>query len=465
MRIKRLLALVLSAAMAVTLFAGCCSPSLLQLLLDLLQEQYQNITVTAEDDLDAALREAVSEYDTLEEMDAALAQTLGKTVEFESLRSARAGDKAFDLVYRTGTDTEAMARLTYTEWNKILGSLPASGQYLADLAVRKAGGGYYILVDITVKKGSSSGGNHNSGDDEEENSQPVDPTPTLKDYEWDKENENTILVHTNKGLQQVFFENMTGKDDTLMTARAGGFEDITIKLDSRDDYVVTETFEPDFRGYLTSTETNTPATIHISIDGMFKEIGASNNNDNGISYVNFKVSEMIPVTYTHTDEYAIYQTNAGIIAGINNGTISHCNVSFQDGAGMQLEFTADQTNEAQYVAVQIGGITGVNYGTIEFCTVSGGSIEADITISKNGQLIDKSEIENESIINYLVVGGITGANTWRSPENVKECDNQGANITVRCNGNTYTPGPDTDNGAFISDQYAISVGNIIGQVY
>ena len=381
MRIKRLLALVLSAAMALTLFAGCCSPSLLQLLLDLLQEQYQNITVTAEDDLDAALREAVSEYDTLEEMDAALAQTLGKTVEFESLRSARAGDKAFDLVYRAGTDTEAMARLTYTEWNKILGSLPASGQYLADLAVRKAGGGYYILVDITVKKGSSSGGNHNSGDDEE-NSQPVDPTPTLKGYEWDKENENTILVHTNKGLQQVFFEDMATDDPELMTARAGGFEDITIKLDSRDDYVVSQTFDETlFLGTLTSTEDpEDNATINISQSGMFLV------NNGTISNINFCVTgEINGIETIGTLNLTAFQT--GVVAYANTGAIESCNVTFKNDG----KIVANSNSIG--LMVSIGGIVGANYGAIEKCSVTDGVIEVN-------------DVNSEGAVIY--VGGIAG---------------------------------------------------------
>ena len=121
MHFKKFVALLLSAALALTVFAGCGSESLLQLLLDLLQAQYQNITITAEDDLEATLRQAVRENDSMEEIDNALQDALLPTIQFQSLRSARAGDQAFDLVFRTGTDTEAMARQTYTDWNTVLG--------------------------------------------------------------------------------------------------------------------------------------------------------------------------------------------------------------------------------------------------------------------------------------------------------------------------------------------------------
>lgn len=403
MRIKRLLAALLAAAMALTLFAGCCSPSLLQLLLDLLQEQYQNITVTAEDDLDAALRAAVSEYDTLEEMDAALAQTLDKTVEFESLRSARAGDKTFDLVFRPGRDTEAMARLTYTEWNKILGSLPASGQYLADLAVRKADGGYYILVDIAVTRGGSSGGNHNSSDDEEENGGNVTPPATQPDYEW-KEDYTVILVHTNKGLQDVFFDEQT--DQKLVDARADGFRGITIQLENNQTYMVDETFETQFEGVLTSKDTNKPATIQLSDHSMFSLIGDDGNTfdpDCIISYINFVVTGTIT---SGTEDKTWNGYSIGVVANQNSGIISHCNITFERGAGVEAASSKLQMN--------VGSIAGYNFlGTIEFCDVQGGSIEVDV---------------QSQLLGVVLVGGITGYNDYGST--VKSCTVSDSSINV-----------------------------------
>ena len=405
MRIKKLLAMLLAAAMALTLFAGCCSPSLLRLLLELLQDQYQNITVTAEDDLDATLRQAVSENDTFEDITAALAQALDKTVEFESLRSARAGDQTFSLVYRTGTDTQAIARQTYTDWNKILGSLPASGRYLADLAVRKSGGGYYILVNVTVQKGSGDGSGSGSSGGDDENGGTTQPPQTQLDYEpvYTNGTLTGYLVHTNEGLQKVFFEDMTGLDDTLMEKRNGtadgflydsGFAGLTITLDS-GVYDVKETFglspngefELPFQGVLTSANPDKPATINLSGCAMFYWLGplissAGSKNTVEVSNVNFRVTTTIKgYIADKTSPVPGTLLSAGAVAHISDSTISGCNVTFANGCGIKAE-----SNE-KVDTVCVGGIAGLDFGgSITGCTVNGDKITVDLRNSLNNQI-------------------------------------------------------------------------------
>lgn len=382
MRIKKLLAMLLAAAMALTLFAGCCSPSLLRLLLELLQDQYQNITVTAEDDLDATLRQAVSENDTFEDITAALAQALDKTVEFESLRSARAGDQTFSLVYRTGTDTQAIARQTYTDWNKILGSLPAGGRYLADLAVRKSGGGYYILVNVTVQKGSSSGGSGShdggsGGDDENGGGGQTQPDYEHTDYGY--------LVYTSAGLNKVLFDEQG--DDVLNQDRANDFNGKTIKLKARDDYQINKTFEGDFEGVLTSE--NDKATINISGSAMFMLIGNNDIDDpdvGKVSNVDFCVTGEINGIET-SGTYGLTAFQTGVVAYANNGAIENCNVTFKN----EGKIVANSNSIG--LMVSIGGIVGVNNGAIEKCSVTDGVIEVHDVNSKSA---------------HICVGGIAG---------------------------------------------------------
>ena len=90
----------------------------------MLNGQYKNVTVTTDKDLENTLRRAVKENRTPEQTAQALEKTLGTTVSFDGLRSARAGDQTFDLVFQTGSDTEAIARQTYTDWNTVFGTLP-----------------------------------------------------------------------------------------------------------------------------------------------------------------------------------------------------------------------------------------------------------------------------------------------------------------------------------------------------
>lgn len=80
MRFKRLLALLLAAALALSLLVGCGSgknQSLSQMLLNLLDGQYQNVSVEIDSDLEAKLRQAISQSETDEELRAALEQLLG----------------------------------------------------------------------------------------------------------------------------------------------------------------------------------------------------------------------------------------------------------------------------------------------------------------------------------------------------------------------------------------------------
>lgn len=79
MRFKRLLALLLAAALALSLLVGCGgrNQSLSQMLLNLLDGQYQNVSVEIDSDLEAKLRQAISQSETDEELQAALEQLLG----------------------------------------------------------------------------------------------------------------------------------------------------------------------------------------------------------------------------------------------------------------------------------------------------------------------------------------------------------------------------------------------------
>lgn len=454
MRIKKLLALLLAAVMAMTLFAGCCSPSLLRLLLDLLQDQYHNVTVTAEADLDAALRAAVSEHDTIEDITAALAQALDKTVEFERLPGARAGDQTFSLVYKTGTDTEAIARQTYTDWNKILGALPAGGRYLADLAVRKSGGGYYILVNVTVQKGSgdgSSSGSHSSGNDgsgsEDENGGGENGYDG-PDYEAVYDESNVLTgykIYTNEGLQKVFFEDMTSEDKTLMEKRNGisgysvdaGFMGLTITLNSGVYYEIERTFglSPDgkfnlpFQGTLTSSDLNDPATINLSGCAMFGWVGSAGVYEgiSGVSNVNFHVTKTIQgVSDRPINVLALY---ASAVAYVNTGTISNCNVTFAVNCGI------DAKSEESITGAYAGGVVAYSMdGSITGCKVTGGKITVN-GLTLVGEAGIGSEIDAGGIVGSgVTVSGCTAATTIDVDvdESVEKCYVGG--IAGSCNG-------------------------------
>ena len=155
MRFKRLLALLLAAALALSLLAGCGggkNQSLSQMLLNLLDGQYQNVSVEIDSDLEAKLRQAISESETDEELRAALEQLLGGGISFQRLGSGQQGDSAWTLIIYPGTDPNAAARSVYLDLDKVFAALPDDGVYSSGFAMVEMENGYAILVKATVDK-------------------------------------------------------------------------------------------------------------------------------------------------------------------------------------------------------------------------------------------------------------------------------------------------------------------------
>lgn len=268
MRIKKFLALLLSAALALTMLAGCGSQSLLQLLLDLLQNQYQNITVTAEDDLEDVLRRAVNENDTIEDVDADLAKALGKTVEFNSLRSARAGDQTFDLLFKTGNDTQAIAQQTYAEWNIVFGSLPSSGRYTAGLAMLKADHGYYVLVDVDVNKGASN--SHDDDDDQDDGTLMTEITIRDEDLQDDQLETLKQILRSNP-ITTVHFEVKSETIPTGLFEANNQVKNVSIGADAKVEENAFEelnhvTFKPTGSGDLNIDKTILGGAQNVTLD-------------------------------------------------------------------------------------------------------------------------------------------------------------------------------------------------------
>ena len=152
---KKLLALLLAAALALGLLAGCGggkSQSLSQMLLNLLDGQYQNVSVEIDSDLETKLRQAISQSETDEELRTALEQLLGGGISFQRLGSGQQGDSAWTLIIYPGTDPDAAARSVYLDLDKVFAALPADGVYSSGFAMAEMENGYAILVRATVDK-------------------------------------------------------------------------------------------------------------------------------------------------------------------------------------------------------------------------------------------------------------------------------------------------------------------------
>lgn len=399
MQIRKWLALLVSAALALSLLAGCGgkNQSLAQVILDLLDGQYANVTVEIDPDLEADLRQAVHEGETDEEIRAALEKILGSGVSFRLIGDGQQGDTAWSLILYPGSDPDAAARSAFTEWNKVFGSLPRDGQYSAGLAMLETENGYAILVKATVDKAASR-------DDDDDDDEPEDEKVEGNGFTYNV-TDGIITMKSEEGgsaengLQELFFD--AGVDDKVKAARADGFAGVTIEL-AAGSYSVKDTFGDEntpFMGTLKGEDKET-TIIKLTDDsnGLFAQIGkyAGGTDDNGtVENITFDVQTNITDTYAGVGNHF-----AGAVAGINYGNITNCDVTINGGHTIK-------TTRSSRSAAAAGGLVGWNDGTITDCKVTidaDGSIQADgftayaggIAGDNQGKIKGKSQVTIES---------------------------------------------------------------------
>ena len=404
MRIKKFLALLLAAAMALAVFAGCGNnPSIERILMEMLDGRYDNVTVELDPDLKAELRQAISEYgdDGEDAVRGDLEKRLGTNRPLRYLKNLQQGESAFDLLFYLGSNPDAAVQSAYNQWNPIFSTLPHNGQYALELAAIQAEDGYYILAYSKVNRAGSS--------DRPDRDDPEQEVIPESGYEKDGDK---YTIYNNKGLQNVFLGGYDGTenvDDELDADRTDNFTGCTITLKGTT-YLVTRQLLEEFNGRLVG-EKNTL----IQIDGQGDGLGPS---EEAVLFCGMFGTLYGSVENLNIDVQTIQLTGysggyTGSVAGVNNGNISGCNVTIH---------TIDQSQGL--MAWSAGGIAGLNKETISNCHVTipvGGSIkstgDAGGIAGWNGSDIqpDPSMIKDCTVtINGQIqgwnVGGITAYN-------------------------------------------------------
>ena len=447
MYLKKLLALLLSAALALSLLAGCGGESVARSLLALLDGKYANVSVEMDPDLEADLRQALSETENDDEaaIRAALETLLGSTITFRYLGEGQQGDTAFDLIFYAGADPDKAAQSAYSQWNGTFSNLPDDGLYTAALAQVQTENGVWLLVQATVDKaGTVDKPDKDDDDDEPEKPYSVEiKDGTLK----------SVTVNTSNGLENLFTK-QEGEAQEITAARAGGFAGVTIELAAGETYTVNQQLATAFKGTLQGEDETNKATINITGgNGLFQQI----ENNGRVENITFDVQTKIENTYI-ISRY----TRAGAVAGLNNGTISNCDVTINAG------YSITATNESIYVYT--GGIAGENKGTISNCHVKGSyssdsSATADISASYaeygscvyaggivgfNTGTVDEycsvscCKIEAGQNGDYIFAGGIVGRNDYGSTVDCGSAEGCYITATVGTYTFTATDGNPTD---------------------
>ena len=383
MHLKKWLALLVSAALALALLAGCGNggKALSRVFVDLLEGQYQNLSVQTDSKLEAALKKAVKAGGTQEEIYAALLENLGlagKTISFSygGFNGAGVGEQAVALTFLPGEDETAAARSALNGWNSVLGSLPKDGNYRAHVSMIEAENGYYIAVDVEVLKAGRPDNDDNQdsdGDDNKDNEDGEDGTTSYTQETDTNGNITKVTINTKNGLQQLV-DNLAeeGKDPATALAAAS----ITLNCDVTLD----DTWIP------IGTEQN-PYT------------GTFNGNDKTISGLNVSSNAQY----------------VGLFGYIQDGTVQNLTL---DTPTVKSTYTSITTGEDFGGTISIGyvgAVTGFNGGTIENCHITGGTISASAKASN--------------------VGGVVGYNAG----SVTGCSSTG-NVTADKSGDTFAGG-------------------------
>ena len=386
MYLKKLLALLLSAALALSLLAGCGGESVARSLLALLDGKYANVSVEMDPDLEADLRQAIRTAESENAGDdaaairAALETLLGSKVTFRKLGEGQQGDTAFDLIFYAGADPDKAAQSAYSQWNGTFSNLPDDGLYTAALAQVQTENGVWLLVQATVDKAGTVDKPDKDDDEPEKPKQPYEVTGTN-----DNGQVTNVTVNASNGLENLFTK-QEGEAQEIAAARDSGFAGVTIGL-AAGSYSVDSTFTTAFKGILKGESKETTTITLTGGSGLFKQISGGT-----VENITFEVQTNISNTYIISRGPRSY-TCAGAVAGQNNGTISNCDVTINGGS-----ITA--TNESDFVYA--GGIAGENQGKIINCDVEGSyssdsSATADIS----------AYTEND---NNVYAGGIAGCN-------------------------------------------------------
>lgn len=381
MQIRKWLALLIAAALALTLLAACGGGISSRLLLDALKGQVENVSVETSAEFDRAMKTAVEKAGSsdAEAILAALQQELRvNPVRFTSsiLGSSPVGSQSLNVRVEVVNNAAAAANNAASAWLGVLRYLSDDGSYTARVSIVEVNGGYVLAIQVTVEQPGST------SDDDKPSIQPGEPGYKDDNYAVSQDG-TTYTVFTSEGLS-AWAENIAKSPNCILEAGK------TVALPT--DWPVITNYSGRFDGN-GSTITGV-STVSGSYQGLFATVA-------GGTVQNVKLAEVDISGGTY----------AGAVVGYNKGgTIQNC------------EFVS---GTVQNGSTCTGGIVGRNYGSVIGCTVSGsvvgdspygvGGIAGYTESSSSGtvSLIQDCTV-NADVSGKSVVGGIIGVSTGDS---------------------------------------------------
>ena len=416
MHFKKLLALLVSAALMLSLLAGCGNgESAVQALLKLLDGRYPNISIEIDHDLEADLRQAIRKAEAENAGDdaavirAALETALGSTITFRYLGDGQQGDTTFDLVFYAGSDPDKAAQAAYSQWNLVFANVPDDGKYDTALAMVETENGVWMLVKATVDKAGTPDKPDKDDENGEDNGQ-QEPQEPEKDPYTDN-GDNSYTINTKDGLQQLVEDLNWPADHTILSADITLDSDVDLQgvdwtpigTSSRSSY--TGTFDGD--GHKISGLNATTSSQYSGLFGYIKD-----------ATVKHLTLEAPAVSCSSSNGYA-----GGVAAYMQNSTIDNCQVS-----GGSISCTDDESTAGGIVGYVHIYDTQTEENVVKNCRVSGVTISAKYsggvagTTSGTNSRIENCEVFGCKITSQVSgtngnAGGIVGSQSWSTTQN------------------------------------------------
>ena len=428
MHVKRLLSLLLTALLAVTVLAGCAGRS--------------DFSKEAADALNNA--QTIVHFSTDSQLTKALKDSLKDNVQPDDIRNAMAADKNLQALLTDGCQLDVFA----VRANTVKDAAESIAQNIASIASGKksegkaamvlADNGYYYAAVLTCRDSNSS-----ASDDGSE-----DPAP---DPGYIQTAPNSYTITTNEGFAALV-------DEKLQTSE---LESTNIKLEcnvalpTNWPYSMTYSGTFDGQNHIVSGIECTDGSDYSGMFGTltgtvkncrFAGVSVSGGNFTGAvaGYNNGGSIKNCSVLSGHVSGVM----GTGGITGVNAGTISNCDVAAavsstdwgiggiagQNSSGSSITDCHVSGNISSH-SDTLGGIVGINFGTISSShttgTITGTKVVGGI-VGQNDSFVEACYATG-SINGTNTVGGLVANNSGT----LKACY---SSATVTCSGTGYLGG-------------------------
>lgn len=464
MQARKILALLLSAVLALAMLAGCSGANHARVAAsaaNVAQGENQQIEFVTDSKLTRALRVAVEKGESLTAIRQTMLDELGlDAVNFtvSGMRTVKSGQYAAQVYLQTGENASAAATAAASEIYSVIRRLPADGSYTGSIAMIQTDAGYYVAALVYVVDAGTS-----SNDDDDEPAAPVlerigvTENPSVMTYVVGQTFDPTGMVVT------AYYSDGSSNDVTDYTITCNAFdENSAFTVSGTQQIVIT------YQGMTTSiTVTVEPVTMTLTVSGSYAteyDMGDRLDTQNMVvtaSYNNGDPDRILTAEEYTVTSTALTEEGTFTAAGVATITISYTNDNGITGTatimvtvkpGITMDGTYFQDGELDQIISRFeteAADRGLAVGT-----------EVDLQYTMNQLLSQQSKSENfaPALQNAL------GAPVYRANPDGKENFKKDISSISYCSFFTSKTGEPVERNGFFNTMFSGKADSIQGDL-